>query len=236
MTRLPAPPAARSASRSLAGATQLAHFFTLFLMFTLSALPVMTWTTSQRCDMLHAKMYGRVGADPCTLLLWDLFFASLLPAGTVRSHAPAALASLQMTDLHYIIARQITALQSARRLELSMLLRMARGGRESYGDAAPKPECEAEAATAGGPRITRRAAGLMAAPRAEVIAPPRDSASETPREGLWLNPLFGEAPSGPELRGVLINTGAPTPPAPRISIRIDPAAPQATRLSRKLTR
>ena len=111
---------------------------------------------------------------------------------------------------------------------------MARGGRESHDDAAPKLESEA-GATAGGPR-SRRAAGLMAAPRAEVIAPPRDSASETPREGLWLNPLFGEAPSGPELRGVLINTSAPTPPAPRISIRIDPAAPQATRLSRKLTR
>ena len=115
-----------------------------------------------------------------------------------------------------------------------MLLRMARGGRESFADAAPKQECDAEA-TAGGPR-TRRAAGLMAAPRAEVIATPRGS--EARRDGLWLNPLFGEqqAPSGPELRGVLINTGAPTPPAPRISIRIDPAAPQATRLSRKLTR
>ena len=95
---LPAP-AARPASRSLAGATQLAHFFTLFLMFTLSALPVMTWTTSTRCDMLHTKMYARVGADPCTLLMWDLFFASLLPAGTVRGSAFAALGSLVMTDV-----------------------------------------------------------------------------------------------------------------------------------------
>ena len=115
-----------------------------------------------------------------------------------------------------------------------MLMRMARGGHGSCGDATPKQECETEA-NAGGPR-TRRAAGLMAAPRAEVIATPRGS--EARRDGLWLNPLFGEqqAPSGPELRGVLINTSAPTPPEPRISIRIDPAAPQATRLSRKLTR
>ena len=92
---LPRPPAARSASRSLAGATQLAHFFTLFLMFTLSSLPVMTWTTSQRCDMLHTKLYARAGRDnPCTLLMWDLFFASLLPAGTVRCRAAASGALL----------------------------------------------------------------------------------------------------------------------------------------------
>ena len=87
-------PASRSASRSLAGATQLAHFFTLFLMFTLSALPVMTWTTAQRCDVLHTRMYAPIGPDtPCTLLMWDLFFASLLPAGTVRSRTRTALGS-----------------------------------------------------------------------------------------------------------------------------------------------
>lgn len=112
-----------------------------------------------------------------------------------------------------------------------MLLRMARGGYDCDDDAAPKAE---DAGSAAGPR-TRRAAGLMAAPRAEVIAPPRDSAAATRQNGLWLNPLFGQAPSGPELRGVLINTGGAAPP-PRISIRIDGDAPQASRLSRKLTR
>ena len=110
-----------------------------------------------------------------------------------------------------------------------MLMRMARGGDDDDA-AAPK----AEAAGEGGLR-TRRAAGLMAAPRAEVIAPPRSS-GETRRDGLWLNPLFGAAPSGPELKGVLINTGGPPQPQPRISIRIDADAPQVPRLSRKLTR
>jgi hypothetical protein len=85
-------PASREATRSLAGATQLAHFFTLFLMFTLSALPVMTWTTAESCDMLHTRLYARIGPDSqCTLLIWDLFFASLLPAGTVRLRRHAAV-------------------------------------------------------------------------------------------------------------------------------------------------
>ena len=206
-------------------------------MFTLSALPVMTWTTAQSCDMLHTKLYGPA-ATSCTLLMWDLFFASLLPAGTVRSSARCTCPRLRVTYPRKTFpgAPQITALQSARRLELSMLLRMARVGRHVDDDAALK--ADGAGAAPNGP-LTRRAASLMAAPRAEVIATPRGSASETAgREGLWLNPLFGEerAPSGPELRGVLISTGGPVPPAPRISIRIDPAAPQATRLSRKLTR
>ena len=60
-------------------------------MFTLSALPVLTWTTSQQCDMLHTRMYGLLSHDtPCALQMWDLFFASLLPAGTVRCTMPDA--------------------------------------------------------------------------------------------------------------------------------------------------
>lgn len=113
-----------------------------------------------------------------------------------------------------------------------MLLRMARGGVDDELEPTPKKE-------GGGPMpLTRRAAGLMAAPRAEVIAPPRDADAAARQDGLYLNPLFGQAPSGPELRGVLINTGGAgaAPPAPRLSIRIDGNAPQAPRLSRKLTR
>jgi hypothetical protein len=117
-----------------------------------------------------------------------------------------------------------------------MLLRMARGGGDCDGDEAPKAEDQQHhGGVAGAPR-TRRAAGLMAAPRAEVIAPPRDADGTARQDGLWLNPLFGLAPSGPELRGVLINTGGAAPPPPRLSIRIDGGAPQAPRLSRKLTR
>jgi hypothetical protein len=139
------------------------------------------------------------------------------------------LPSQSPSDCH--AAPQITALQSARRLELSMLLRMARGGADDELEQTPKKE------GGGQMPLTRRAAGLMAAPRAEVIAPPRDADAAARQDGLYLNPLFGQAPSGPELRGVLINTGgAGAPPAPRLSIRIDGNAPQAPRLSRKLTR
>jgi hypothetical protein len=79
----------RAVGRTLAGAQHLTNFFTLFLVLVLSSLPLMTWTTGNECDMLHTKMYAsspKGSKDArCAILMWDLFFASLLVGGTVRS-------------------------------------------------------------------------------------------------------------------------------------------------------
>jgi hypothetical protein len=48
----------RAVGRTLAGAQHLTNFFTLFLVLVLSSLPLMTWTTSNECDMIHTKMYA----------------------------------------------------------------------------------------------------------------------------------------------------------------------------------
>ena len=84
--------ALRPRGRTLAGAQHLANFFTMFLVFSCSALPLMSWTTSQECDLMHTSMWRAAQRDSpdahCALLMWDLLFASLFVGGTVRTNEP----------------------------------------------------------------------------------------------------------------------------------------------------
>jgi hypothetical protein len=139
----------------------------------------------------------------------------------------------------------VTSLQAARRLETAMLVQLLTGAAARERDAADDaekggarksaaPARACEDAAAGARPTTRRAAGLMAAPQAEVIG-------ET--TSFFTNALFVDsedgAPHTKELRGVLINTGPPAQ-QPAARGRAAPPAPatppaKAQQLARKLT-
>jgi hypothetical protein len=218
----------RAVGRTLAGAQHLSNFFTLFLVLTLSALPLLTYTTTGKCNVAHTPLWHAAQASgkerACVLLMWDLFFASLFVGGTVRGVAPRARSIVSVCSDDAAHHAQVTALQVARRLETALLVQLLSGADARARDAekgtaaAPssprirgRSAAPARASDHAGPRgaarpATRRAAGLMAAPQAPVIRTAREDAL------LYTNALFegrGDAPATRELLGVLINTGPP---------------------------
>ncbi len=104
----------RPAGRTLAAAQHLVHFMTLFLVLTLSSLPLLTYTTSDKCDVAHTSVWAASQAGnpdaKCALMMWDLFFASLFVGGTVRGLRRAAHA--QVIDDRSIYARSVLEARS----------------------------------------------------------------------------------------------------------------------------
>ena len=84
-------------------AAHLTHFLLLFLMFSLSALPLLSYMLTQSCDVIHVNIWV-IRNNSCALRMWDLLFASAFVGGTA------------------------TALQASRRLETAVLLQLMAPG------------------------------------------------------------------------------------------------------------